>query len=308
MFDWLSGIVGEDTSPIVTYVLIFILLIAAFFILRAALHRMRGGTFVHGGHGRKKRLAVIDAAPVDNRRRLVLVRRDDVEHLVLIGGMNDLVVERNIGIQASSNVDTPNPSLGSQPDKSKTEPRKEPVKPSPPPKPQPRSLVAEPKPQPAPRVEKQKAEPTLQRQAPVASQPTTNPVEASLALGAGTVAASAGITSKQAAQDLQTGAPKADEISPPETMASPAKPTFRDYAEMEQERIQASTTADDEKKEAAIDEQVDEFMPISAPKPPFVENEKPTSKVEPDAPQDDSDLEDEMERLLNKLTGPAKSQ
>jgi flagellar protein FliO/FliZ len=42
------------------------------------------------------RLALIDAASVDGRRRLVLVRRDNVEHLLLIGGPTDVVIEPNI--------------------------------------------------------------------------------------------------------------------------------------------------------------------------------------------------------------------
>ena len=46
--------------------------------------------------GRQPRLAVIDAATVDARRRLVLIRRDNVEHLLMIGGPTDLVVEPNI--------------------------------------------------------------------------------------------------------------------------------------------------------------------------------------------------------------------
>ena len=46
--------------------------------------------------GRMPRLAVIDAAAVDARRRLVLVRRDNVEHLLMIGGPSDIVVEPNI--------------------------------------------------------------------------------------------------------------------------------------------------------------------------------------------------------------------
>src|SRR3954453_3025157 len=50
----------------------------------------------NANRGRMPRLAVIDAAPVDGRRRLVLVRRDNVEHLLLIGGPSDLVVEQNI--------------------------------------------------------------------------------------------------------------------------------------------------------------------------------------------------------------------
>ena len=46
--------------------------------------------------GRQPRLAVIDAATVDARRRLVLIRRDNIEHLLMIGGPTDLVVEPNI--------------------------------------------------------------------------------------------------------------------------------------------------------------------------------------------------------------------
>ena len=46
--------------------------------------------------GRQPRLAVIDAATVDGRRRLILIRRDNVEHLLMIGGPTDIVVEPNI--------------------------------------------------------------------------------------------------------------------------------------------------------------------------------------------------------------------
>jgi len=48
------------------------------------------------GRGRVPRLAIIDAMSVDGRRRLVLVRRDSIEHLILIGGPSDLVVEQAI--------------------------------------------------------------------------------------------------------------------------------------------------------------------------------------------------------------------
>ncbi len=42
---------------------------------------------------RSRRLSVIEVAPLDARRRLVLVRRDNVEHLLLLGAAGDLVVE-----------------------------------------------------------------------------------------------------------------------------------------------------------------------------------------------------------------------
>jgi flagellar protein FliO/FliZ len=49
-----------------------------------------------GPRGRQARLAVVDAAAVDTRRRLVLIKRDNVEHLLMIGGPTDIVVESNI--------------------------------------------------------------------------------------------------------------------------------------------------------------------------------------------------------------------
>ncbi|TCS08959.1 flagellar biosynthetic protein FliO [Rhizobium sp. BK418] len=52
--------------------------------------------FVRGGRNRQPRLQVLDAAAVDARRRLVLVRRDNVEHLVMIGGPTDIVIESRI--------------------------------------------------------------------------------------------------------------------------------------------------------------------------------------------------------------------
>src|SRR6188768_1803922 len=66
--------------------------VAAWLVRRFANNRLGANT----QRGRMPRLAVIDAAAVDGRRRLVLVRRDNVEHLLMIGGPTDIVVEPNI--------------------------------------------------------------------------------------------------------------------------------------------------------------------------------------------------------------------
>jgi flagellar protein FliO/FliZ len=42
------------------------------------------------------RLGVSEQANIDGRRKLLLVRRDDVEHLLMIGGPVDIVIEENI--------------------------------------------------------------------------------------------------------------------------------------------------------------------------------------------------------------------
>jgi flagellar biogenesis protein FliO len=66
--------------------------VAAWLVRRFAGNRLGANT----NRGRMPRLAVIDAAAVDTRRRLVLVRRDNIEHLLMIGGPTDIVVESNI--------------------------------------------------------------------------------------------------------------------------------------------------------------------------------------------------------------------
>ena len=42
------------------------------------------------------RLGVMEQASVDNKRKLVLIRRDDVEHLIMTGGPVDVVIETGI--------------------------------------------------------------------------------------------------------------------------------------------------------------------------------------------------------------------
>ena len=49
---------------------------------------------------RTRRLAYIERTALEGGRKLLLVRRDDVEHLILIGGPIDLVVESGIRSEA----------------------------------------------------------------------------------------------------------------------------------------------------------------------------------------------------------------
>jgi hypothetical protein len=81
----------------VTFIVAFIIVLALIGLVTWLVRRFAGNRL--GGNaarGRVPRLAVIDAAAVDGRRRLVLVRRDNVEHLLMIGGPSDIVVEPNI--------------------------------------------------------------------------------------------------------------------------------------------------------------------------------------------------------------------
>ena len=93
MFNTLFGEGQYALKMLFAFIVVFGLLALALWLVR----RFSGERLSSAGsRGRQPRLAVIDAATVDNRRRLVLVRRDNVEHLLMIGGPSDLVVEPNI--------------------------------------------------------------------------------------------------------------------------------------------------------------------------------------------------------------------
>src|SRR5499426_3250126 len=83
---------GALTTVIAVVVVLILLALAFWLVRRFGGGRLGGGTT----RGRQPRLAVIDQATVDGRRRLVLIRRDNVEHLLIIGGPTDVVVEQNI--------------------------------------------------------------------------------------------------------------------------------------------------------------------------------------------------------------------
>jgi hypothetical protein len=75
-------------------IIIAAIVLAVLFILlavwRAFSPRVSGGR-------RGQRLGISEYYEVDKERRLVIVRRDNVEHLVLIGGPQDIVIESGIG-------------------------------------------------------------------------------------------------------------------------------------------------------------------------------------------------------------------
>ncbi len=88
---------GAEMPLTVRFFLAFLIVLGLIGAAAWAVRRFGSGR--HGGagqRGRQPRLAVIDHASVDARRRLILIRRDNVEHLLLIGGPTDVVVEPNI--------------------------------------------------------------------------------------------------------------------------------------------------------------------------------------------------------------------
>lgn len=55
--------------------------------------------------GNKRRLRIVEILPVDHRRKLILLRRDGKEHLVILGPTGETVIES--GIEPESNNENP---------------------------------------------------------------------------------------------------------------------------------------------------------------------------------------------------------
>ena len=95
MLQLLNSLIGD--SKIMQAGVIFAVVVAIALTL-IIVFRMIFQSRVHSvaTGGKASRLAVVDVFDLDRNRQLVLVRRDQVEHLVMIGGPNDLVVETGI--------------------------------------------------------------------------------------------------------------------------------------------------------------------------------------------------------------------
>jgi hypothetical protein len=87
---------GSEMPLAARFFIAFLVVLALIGLTAWLVRRFGSNRLGAGARGRQPRLAVIDAATVDGRRRLVLIRRDNVEHLLMIGGPTDVVVEPNI--------------------------------------------------------------------------------------------------------------------------------------------------------------------------------------------------------------------
>jgi hypothetical protein len=89
-------VLNQNVQVIAAAVAALIILVILLAVWRAVSPRMSGR--------RGQRLGISEYHELDKSRRLVLIRRDNVEHLLLIGGPQDVVVESGVtaaGIAAS---------------------------------------------------------------------------------------------------------------------------------------------------------------------------------------------------------------
>jgi hypothetical protein len=96
----LQTLFGFELSTGLRWIIAFAIVLILVALFAFLLRRITGGRLrargQGGGRARQPRLGVVDIHDLDRQRQLVLIRRDNVEHLVMIGGASDVVVETNI--------------------------------------------------------------------------------------------------------------------------------------------------------------------------------------------------------------------
>ena len=84
-----------DAINYLKFLAVLVLVIGLILALAAGLKRL-GLASGSSGLGRKRRLATVETALLDGRHRVVLIRRDAVEHLLLVGPNTSQVIETGI--------------------------------------------------------------------------------------------------------------------------------------------------------------------------------------------------------------------
>jgi flagellar protein FliO/FliZ len=96
----LSAFFGSDGSFVLQFAIIFLIILAVLTAIVLIARRFSGRGLSLAAkstqRGRQPRLGIVDVYELDRQRQLILLRRDNVEHLLLVGGPNDVVIERHI--------------------------------------------------------------------------------------------------------------------------------------------------------------------------------------------------------------------
>ncbi|CAN7317542.1 flagellar biosynthetic protein FliO [Neorhizobium sp. LjRoot104] len=205
-----------------------LLLVGVLWIIRS---RTGPSPFVRGGKNRQPRLQVLDAAAVDARRRLVLIRRDGVEHLIMIGGPTDIVIESGISTAAPAMPAT----LATGANRFQPMDMTVPVQAAPPMESRP-AAVAEPRPAPIPRpaAPEPRVEPARESVVPPRETPRAVPPAAP---NTGPIAMSGTLAPRPASPAPASPAPASNAAVPEPAAAPRIEPPARQAPEIKPEQL-----------------------------------------------------------------------
>ena len=115
----MSSLFGLEAPRAVQFAIAFAIILILLVLLGLVLRKVWGGRLImpgsdRAGRSRQPRLGIVDVYDLDRQRQLLLLRRDNVEHLLLIGGPNDVVIETNIVRVAGARVPAPPVDMGAE--------------------------------------------------------------------------------------------------------------------------------------------------------------------------------------------------
>ncbi len=95
---FITNLIGDQGTTLLTTIfalgIVLVLIVLGLWVLKLTVK-----TSAAVGRGRNRRLSIVEQLQVDPRRQLLIIRRDDVEHVILTGGTQDVVVETGIAVE-----------------------------------------------------------------------------------------------------------------------------------------------------------------------------------------------------------------
>ncbi|WP_417309558.1 hypothetical protein [Devosia sp.] len=92
---FLTALLGDSGATVVSAILalavVLVLVVIGLWLLKATMK-----TTGNMGRPRNRRLSIVDQLQIDPKRQVMIIRRDDVEHVILTGGTQDLLIETSI--------------------------------------------------------------------------------------------------------------------------------------------------------------------------------------------------------------------
>ena len=112
----MSSLFGLEASRAVQFAIAFAIILILLVLFGVVFRKLTGARLMmpgsDRGRSRQPRLGIVDVYDLDRQRQLLLLRRDNVEHLLLIGGPNDVVIETNIVRVAGARIPAPSVDPG----------------------------------------------------------------------------------------------------------------------------------------------------------------------------------------------------
>jgi flagellar protein FliO/FliZ len=110
-----SSLFGFEAPRPVLFVIAFAIILALVVLFGVVFRKLTGARLMMPSNDRSRsrqpRLGIVDVYDLDRQRQLILLRRDNVEHLLLIGGPNDVVIETNIVRVAGTRIPAPSADM-----------------------------------------------------------------------------------------------------------------------------------------------------------------------------------------------------